>query len=279
MNPAFLALAALLGFATFVILYMGQQPRKAGASKPAAARKDGSRTHTRLKSPVAKVAADPEVKLAGTWPPKNSTPVTPEPVGFEPIPENPVLEPRTWEKPAGAASKKLDSSAQRIRERYLAARFPGVLKSTADLADTARIIKCARLLFEDGFAARAGELLDLASEAHPLVEATWLANLEIAFLNHDPERYIRLAHAFNRARPESADWPEVKRLGHRLAPMHPRFAGTGERERDFDHSGPWPQMPNWIQANWDFTSEMAAAEMRSRLMAGHTGHPALYRAA
>jgi len=295
MTPSFIAIAALLGFVT-LFFFMGHSGRvvpempakgrsKPGsASKPGSKNSTGSRTNTGLKSPV-----DPNTKLAGTWPPKSSTPVTPDPNAFAPAPAVPDLDALVWESPvpsrgpitltreperrdepaakAGNASG-LDAGARRIRERYLAARFPGALRSTADLADTDRIIKCARLLFEDGFASRAGELLDLVSEEHPESEAAWLANLEIAFLDRNPERYVRLAHAFFRAHPESPDWPEVARLGRRVAPMHPRFAQTSAGQNDEEHIGPWPQMPNWIQANWDLTGELAASELRSRLMGG-----------
>jgi hypothetical protein len=30
--------------------------------------------------------------------------------------------------------------------------------------------------------------------------------------------------------------------------------------RDHDHYGPWPHLPNWIQAPWDLTGEVIAAD-------------------
>ena len=30
--------------------------------------------------------------------------------------------------------------------------------------------------------------------------------------------------------------------------------------RDHDHYGPWPDLPNWIQANWDLTAEVVAVD-------------------
>ena len=246
------------------------------AKRPAARRSNARPSNASPKAPAA-AQAKAAVKPAGTFPPKNSTPAA-------------ELEPLAWDNPAplkGPLTLRREPGAkeagtERIRERYLAARFPGVLKSASDLADSAHIVKSARLLFEDGHAARAGELLDLASEAHPEFDSTWLANLEIAFLDHNAERYTRLAHAFHGAHPDSPDWPEVMRLGRRIAPMHPRFAGdsTVPVPEDFDHSGPWPRMPNWIQANWDLTGDVAATELRARLLAGaRFAKPALRAAA
>ncbi|QJR10729.1 hypothetical protein DSM104443_01798 [Usitatibacter rugosus] len=313
MTPSFLAIAALLGFVT-LFFFMGHSGRispampakgrsKSGSNTtPGSKTSVGSRTNTGSRTITSlKSLADPNAKLAGTWPPKNSTPVTHEPDAFAPAPAVPELDALVWESPVPSrgpitltreserrdetvpkpeTTSGLDAGARRIRERYLAARFPGVLRSTTDLADTERIIKCARLLFEDGFASRAGELLDLVSEEHPESQPAWLANLEITFLDRNPERYVRLAHAFFRAHPESPDWPEVARLGRRVAPMHPRFAQSSADQRDDEHIGPWPQMPNWIQANWDLTGELAASELRARLIGGAPmGSPSLQKAA
>jgi len=53
-------------------------------------------------------------------------------------------------------------------------------------------------------------------------------------------------------------WCEITRLGRVLAPAEPLF-GAKQGERTFERYGPWPQLPNWLNASWDLTSEVLAA--------------------
>ena len=41
-------------------------------------------------------------------------------------------------------------------------------------------------------------------------------------------------------------------------------AGTASADERY---GAWPEIANWIEAPWDLTSEVLAAELRSRLLA------------
>ena len=157
-----------------------------------------------------------------------------------------------------------DAKSRRIRDRYITARFPGVARSAADLEAPERIVKAARLFFEDGDIAAALELLDLAIEQNSRAEALWLAQLEIVFLARDAARYLECARAFHAMHPASEAWNEVSRLGRALAPGHELF-GAESGPREHEHYGPWPDLPNWIQANWDLTAEVAAADFH-RLM-------------
>jgi hypothetical protein len=252
-------------------------PRTSTMQRAALARAAAAQPATGARSATAGTAATaPKV----TMPPRDQTK---PPVGKPRVRilKSPDLQPLAWDaspvpgdgpltlaRPANAAGEveALDPMARRIRDRYLAARFPGTLRTAADLADAAAVIKAARLYFEDGLVPRANEVLDLAMEAHPEVDSPWLAALEIAFLVRDAERYVAVAHAFHRAHAHSPDWNEVVRLGRSLAPMHPLFAGPAGEARDFDHFGPWPHLPNWIGASWDLTGEVASVELRARLM-------------
>jgi hypothetical protein len=157
-----------------------------------------------------------------------------------------------------------DAKERRIRDRYIGARFPGVARSAADLEAAGRVIKAARLFFEDGDIESALELLDLAIEQDSRAEALWLAQLEIVFLARDAGRFIECARAFHAMHPASEAWNEVSRLGRALAPGHELF-GAESGPRDHEHYGPWPDLPNWIQANWDLTAEVTAADFH-RLM-------------
>src|SRR5205085_6441185 len=108
--------------------------------------------------------------------------------------------------------------AARTRDRYIAIRFEGIARSSADLADPARVIKAARLEFEEGFPENALELLELAIEQNYKEPSLWLAELEIAFLMRDPRHFTETAREFREAHPQSDKWEEINRLGHALAP-------------------------------------------------------------
>jgi hypothetical protein len=152
-----------------------------------------------------------------------------------------------------------EARCRRIRDRYISARFPGIARSAADLESPGRVIKSARLYFEDGQVDTALELLDIAIEQDSRAEALWLAQLEILFLGRNTPRFVACARAFRALHPVSEAWAEVSRLGLALAPKESLF-GTASGPRDHDHYGPWPDLPNWIQANWDLTAEVVAAD-------------------
>jgi hypothetical protein len=173
--------------------------------------------------------------------------------------------------PAVAGLVRFDASVQqeprvddasmraRLRDRYIEARFPGVLSSSADLADADGVVTIARLLFEEGRYDDAQELLQLAigqSGSEPLR----LARLEITFLQRDASRYVALARELRQAHPQTREWTEVARLGRLLVPGEALF-GADAGQRPHDRYGPWPDMPNWIQASWDLTPEVLAAEL------------------
>jgi hypothetical protein len=153
---------------------------------------------------------------------------------------------------------------ERIRDRYLAARFPGVARVGADLQHAEQMIQAARLYFEDRKADRALELLDLAVQHSPGQESLALARLEIAFLVRDAALYVALADAFHAAHPSSEQWAEVCRLGRAIAPEEALF-GAAQGPRAIDHYGPWPDMPNWIHAPWDLTAEVRATEFHQAM--------------
>lgn len=146
-----------------------------------------------------------------------------------------------------------DAQRARIRDRYVAARFPGVARNVNDLGDTERIVRYARAYFEERKIDRALELLELAIECNPGNEALRLARLEIAFLAGDATLYVALANEFRIAHPESDAWNEVARLGREIAP----------EEMAFGLQGPDPHtrgVPNWTGATLDFTPDLRAEE-------------------
>ncbi len=154
--------------------------------------------------------------------------------------------------------------AARIRDRYIAIRFEGIARSSADLTNPGRVIKSARLEFDEGFPEIALELLGLAIEQNPGEESLWLAEIEIAFLMRDGRRFLESAREFREAHRDSKAWTEINRLGHALVPDEPLFSELGQRANE--HYGPWPNLPNWIGAPWDLTAEVLAADFHMALM-------------
>ena len=158
----------------------------------------------------------------------------------------------------------LEPRRRKLRDRYIGARFPGIARAAADLADAAGVVEAARLLYEDGRPALAFELLDLAAAEHPQEAATALACLELRFLARDAAGFIAAAGDFARKHPGHEAWEEITRLGRSLAPREPLF-GADRAVRAHEHYGPWPHLPNWICAPWDLTAEVCAADFHRAL--------------
>ena len=202
------------------------------------------------------------------------TPMMQKPMPFKPMPMslvNPDLELMVWDpapRPAPAAPvAAMDPAALRmkLRDRYIAARFPGVARSSADFRDTARVIKGVRLYFEEQSFDRASELLDLAIGEPGSAKLLRLARLELAYLRRDAARYTECALDLRRVHPDCPEWPEVVRLGCAVAPAQTELFGHARSARLHDSYGAWPQMPNWLQASWDLTGEVLAADFHREM--------------
>lgn len=166
----------------------------------------------------------------------------------------------------------------RVRDRYLAARFPSLFRECGELADTGRVVKAARLFFEEDRLDLAYELLGLAIRQFPGDEALRLAQLEIVFLARDATQFAGLAAAFRSSHPHSSHWDEVARLGHAIAPSVPLFGGDGSLQAGSRY-GPWPEMPNWIEASWDLASDVLASDFHRAMTRPAPIRPALRHAA
>lgn len=186
----------------------------------------------------------------------------------------PFTQAPTSNEDEGFEASKLDGRRRKIRDRYIAARFPGIAKCGADLADEEMLVRAARLMFEDERGADALELLELALEEYPQRAAAWLARLEILYLTRDALGFAEAAAAFRqRHGAQSEAWPEICRLGRALSPREALFAGD-VKARDHEHYGPWPHTPNWIRAPWDLTAEVAAADFHHALRRAADDEPA-----
>ena len=164
---------------------------------------------------------------------------------------------------ASADPATFDPLRRRIRDRYIGVRFAGLARTGADLQDARRLIKAARLAFEEEHVEGALELLDLAIQQNPAEPMLWLARLEILFLVRARTRYVECARAFREAFPSKPQWPDVMRLGRALSPEEPLFGGA--QNDAVERYGPWPDMPNWILAPWDLTGEVLAGEFHAAM--------------
>ncbi len=212
--------------------------------------------------------------MAGEQKAQPEAPRKPPPARRAAAPPSPRPAESWVEKPAPAKTDFSEAARRRIRDRYLAVRFPGAPHTDADLRDSAGVIKSARLYFEDDDLERACELLEIACEVNRDDESPWLAHLEILFLKRKGHEFAELAHRFHERFPGSGRWPEILRLGLRLAPQNKVFHGAHPREADIDeHYGAWPQVQNWIQAPFDLTGDVLAAEFHARMRGGEVAAP------
>jgi len=199
-------------------------------------------------------------------------PVRVRPAAPPPPPPRPAANWRAAARPPRPEAS--DVARRRIRDRYLAVRFPGAPHTDEDLRDIAGVIKSARLYFEDGDLERACELLEFACDVNRAEESPWLAHLEILFLKRKGHEFAELAHRFHQRFPNSGRWPEILRLGLRLAPQNRLFHGAHPHEADIDaHYGAWPQVQNWIQAPFDLTGDVLAAEFHARMRGSDVAAP------
>ncbi len=167
-----------------------------------------------------------------------------------------------------------EAMRHRIRERYLAVRFPGAPHSEPELRDIPNVIKSARLYFEDGDIDRASELLECAADVNAQDEAPWLAHLEILYLKRKGRPFTVLAKRFHQRFPASARWTEILRLGLRLDPDEPLYHDVSPQAASVDeHYGAWPQVQNWIQAPFDLTGDVLAAEFHAKMRGGEVAAP------
>lgn len=172
----------------------------------------------------------------------------------------------TAEEPARAAHAPPTAfMRQRIRDRFLGSRFPGLPHDAEHFGRTDETIRVARLFLEDGDIARACEWLDFASDANP-DERLWLAHLEILYVTRQAKAFAALAAQGRGQFPGSGKWDDIVSLGARLAPDDPLFAGAQAASSD-NRYGAWPQMLNWIEAPFDLTSNVLAAEFHAAMQA------------
>ena len=160
----------------------------------------------------------------------------------------------------------LRAGSNRIRDRYISVRFAGVARGAADLENPTRVIKAARLSFEDGQGEAALELLHLALAQNPTDVSLRIAELDLAWRTGEHARFADAAHTFHALFPRNPEWPEIARLARRVAPDEAVFATPAGAAP----TGAGTE-PHWRNPPWDAAAPRDAADFH-RAMLDEQGH-------
>ena len=173
--------------------------------------------------------------------------------------------PVEWNRSAANAAGP-EAERKEIRDRYVSARFRGLFTSADQFQDVRRVIKAARLCYEDGRLDRAQELLAIAIQHSPEQSDLRLAQIELAFLARDDGLFTELAQAYRSYDVTAEDWTEIRRMGRALAPAQAIF--NDDPGLPASKGAPkWPDSPNWMQASWDLTPDVLASQFHRALNA------------
>lgn len=173
-------------------------------------------------------------------------------------------EPRSMPPPA--------EDPEESRRRYIAERFPEVASGTIDLDDAESVVKGARLFYQDGAAASAIELLQLARDRHPDAVGPWLALFEIYRREHLIAEFDQLASHFRERHGERPEWRKVRYFGASIDPDNPLY--QDESAPDAVESlglaidaQPDPAEEDWLGAGANAEQEALGQSMRTSVMA------------
>jgi len=184
-----------------------------------------------------------------------------------------VFDGRAPSRPAAGGQqdpRSFDATRRRIRDRYISVRFAGVARGSGDLDNPARVIKAARLAFDEHEPEAALELLALAIDQNAGEPQLRLAEMEIAYLARQRARFVAAAREYHELFPRSVEWPEIVRLGRRLAPAEALFVRASV---PLDPRSEGRDSPHWIENPWDTSREVEAAEFhRAMTQEGAVAH-------
>lgn len=142
-----------------------------------------------------------------------------------------------------------DIDARRLRDRYIASRFPQFAGNTSQLRNTEEILRSARNLLDDGQPNLAEELLSIALQEEPHQREAWLFLIEVAFLNHDAARFDALTDNFKYLFTHNDDQYVIDAMAHDLNPNDPRY-------QNLYSATPLP--------NWSSLAALARDEIKQR---------------
>jgi pilus assembly protein FimV len=162
-------------------------------------------------------------------------------------------------EPAAATRVPAEDHAE-LRRRYMEERFPEIVNGTLVLEDERSVVKAARLLYEDGTAPRAIELLQFAIEQDAEALHPWLALFEIFRLEKLEGEFGRLAARFSERHGATDEWRKVRSVGRSLDPGNPLYQGT-------EYGAPAdPEAEGWLRSPSDDAGRALAGELRAKLL-------------
>jgi pilus assembly protein FimV len=189
----------------------------------------------------------------------------PEAEGASALPDTeapPTTEPHdlaAGEEPEMATRVPADDHAE-LRRRYMEERFPEIVNGTLVLEDERSVVKAARLLYDDGAAPRAIELLQFAIEQDPEALHPWLALFEIFRLEKLEGEFAHLAARFRDRHGATDEWRKVRSVGRSLDPGNPLYQGT-------EYGAPAdPEAEGWLRSPSDDAGRALAGELRAKLL-------------
>lgn len=147
-----------------------------------------------------------------------------------------------------------------LSRRYMKERFPEIANGALALEDARSIVQAARLLYDDGAAPRAIELLHFAIEHDPRAMAPWLALFDIFRRERLAGEYAALAARFQAQHGAADEWRKVRSVGRSIDPDHPLYEGAEFGLADPDAEG-------WLRQPGGDAPHPLAARLRGRLMA------------
>ena len=106
----------------------------------------------------------------------------------------------------------------RVAGAYLLAHFPDVIRTATDFRDPGVVIDGARRCLGGGRADRALDLLEIAIDHCPEVEALWLARLEVLHFSGARPEFLDVVREFLEVHPESSNFGEIVQFWKCLAP-------------------------------------------------------------
>lgn len=160
---------------------------------------------------------------------------------------------------------------RRLRDRYVATRFPQFGEPRESLRHTSNVLRWARQLIEDEQPRLARELLQLSIEEDPTQRNIWLALIELAFLDGIQARFDELATAFEKRFFRDEALHIIHAMGHDLSPNDKRYAS-----KDGEPAGSM-ELPNWSVVeipNRDEGFQRRFHEAITDVIGAHAGRPA-----
>jgi len=171
-----------------------------------------------------------------------------------------------WARDGDEAAHASDPVRSRIRDRYISVRFAGVARGAADLENPTRVIKAARLSFEDGEGEAALELLQLALAQNPIDLSLRIAELDLTWRMGERTRFLDAARVFHVLFPRSREWEEIARVARGIAPGDDLFTAPAAEARADEAPG-----PRWLEPPWSAATSGDAAEFHHAML-GVQGH-------